>query len=353
MKRILLSLSLCLLAGTALRAQITITGSDMPVNGDTLRYSSSLPSASLNLGNTGAGITWDYYTLTPIAQTIDTYKTAAAAGYTGGGIPATAFGYKVADSIPGAPISVTNVYTFFNTKTGPSRFVAEGFGAKVSSVLPVNGGYSNEDTIYNFPLTFSRMDSSTFKLTVNVTLLGASLKQQGKRTTMVDGWGTLTTPFVTSAPVLRVRSEVNEIDSITFGGTTTGLPRHYVEYKWLANGQHGALLQINTTILGSGTTETPSSVRYRDANRNLVGIHGPSSPIEALQLYPNPAAGAEITVKVPGTWSRYVLYVYDAAGRLISEVSDTPKVATGALPAGKYTIIADGGGVYGVAQFVK
>src|SRR6188472_3080704 len=114
MKRILLSLSLCLLAGTALKAQITITAADMPVNGDTLRYSTSLPTASLNLSNTGANIAWDYSTLVPQAQVVDTYKTAAAAGYTGGGIPGTAFGYKVADTLPGAPLPVKDVYVFFS-----------------------------------------------------------------------------------------------------------------------------------------------------------------------------------------------------------------------------------------------
>ena len=124
MKRNLLTFSLGLLACTAVRAQITITAADMPVNGDKLRYSISLPTVALNLSNTGANIAWDYSTLVPQTQVVDSYKTAAAAGYSGGGIPATAFGYKVADSLPGAPIPVNDVYTFFSLKplTASTRF---------------------------------------------------------------------------------------------------------------------------------------------------------------------------------------------------------------------------------------
>ena len=354
MKKILLPVVLCLLTSAALKAQITITAADMPVNGDTLRSSIALPGASLGLSNTGANITWNYSTLVPLAQTVDTYKTAAAAGYIGGGIPATAFGYKVADSLPGAPIPVTDVYTFFNIKpaTSPTRFVAEGFGAKVNAILPIPGGYSNEDTIYNFPLTFNRLDSSTYNLTIDVALLGARLKQQGKRKTVVDGWGTIQTPyFTTPVAVLRVRSEVTEIDSITFGGNTIPLPRHYAEYKWLAKGEHAPVLMINANIVG--TTETPTSVRYRDSKRNIVGVTGPSASIESLLVYPNPATGNEITVKMPAAWSHYVLHVYDVTGKLLSEVSDTPKVNTATLPSGKYMVVAEGNGMYGIAQFVK
>ena len=352
MKRTLLTLSLGMLACTALRAQITITAADMPVNGDTLRYSLSLPTAGLNLSNTGAGISWDYSTLVPGVQVVDTYKTAAAAGYAGGGIPATAFGYKVADSLPGAPIPVNDVYTFFSLKpaAASNRFVAEGFGAKVSGAFPVAGGYSSEDTLYNFPLTYNRVDNSSFKLTINA--LGATLKQQGTRTTFVDGWGTIKTPyFTTPIQVLRVRSEVNELDSITFAGNTVAIPRHYVEYKWLANVEHGPVLFVTTTMVG--TTETPSSVRYRDSNRGLVGVGGVSSSMEALQVYPNPATGTDLTVKMPATWSHYVLRVYDATGKLLSEAANTPKVNTLALPSGKYIVVAECNGVYGVAQFVK
>ena len=78
MKKILFSLLAILVSGGTY-AQITITASDMPVSGDTLRYSIASPVGStINLADSGAGFSWDYSTLTPASQSVDTYKTAAA-----------------------------------------------------------------------------------------------------------------------------------------------------------------------------------------------------------------------------------------------------------------------------------
>jgi hypothetical protein len=360
MKRFILCSFYCICAATALNAQINITASDMPVVGDTLRYSGSLPTVSLNLSNTGANIAWDYSTLTPTYQAVDTYKLAAAAGYSGGGIPPTAYGYKVADTLrfTGAPAYATNVYTFFNIKSGPSRYVAEGFGAKLGGLpvpVTVPAGYSDEDEWYFFPLTYNTAnpayyDSTSFRLTATIPLVG-SLMIKGTRKTSVDGWGTIKTPYYTTAiQTIRVRSEVNEVDSVTVGTTVIGVPRHYVDYKWLVNGQHYPALWVTTTVVG--TTETPSSVTYRDSKRAL-GVSGPSAITEALQVYPNPAYAAEVTVKVPAAWNHYTLRLYDAVGKIISETNNSNKLSTAQLPAGKYIILAESNGVYGAAQFVK
>ena len=206
--------------------------------------------------------------------------------------------------------------------------------------------------MYNFPLTYNRTDNSSFKLTVNVPVVGGSLTQVGTRSTVVDGWGTIITPYFTSPKqVLRVRSEVHEIDTVTFAGNSFTIPRDYVEYKWLANGEHGPVLFVTTNIVAGN--EVPTSVRYRDSNRGLVGVKNTASAIEALQVYPNPATGADVTVKVPASWNRYVLHIYDATGKLLCEVANTSKVNTASLPSGRYMIVAECHGMYGVAQFVK
>ncbi len=131
MKQTLFSVMLVLMVVPAI-AQITITASDMPVNGDTLRYSIANPAAaSINLSDSGTNKAWNFSSLAPIAQGVDTFKSAAQVnasyGFT---ISPTAYGTKVADSLPGAPIPVKEIYNFFNKKTGPSRYVTEGFAAK-------------------------------------------------------------------------------------------------------------------------------------------------------------------------------------------------------------------------------
>ena len=170
----LLFLSACLSTSLFAQAQITITASDMPVNNDTLRYSTAAPTAgaSINLQQTGANTVWNFSTLSPISQGVDQYKSAISVSFLYASISLTAYGYKIADTLNlGAalplPISITDVYTFFSKKTNPARFVAEAFAAKVIG-LPTPINYSDEEEWYYFPLTYNRVDSSTYKLSVTI-----------------------------------------------------------------------------------------------------------------------------------------------------------------------------------------
>ena len=138
-----------------MNAQITINAADMPVNGDTLRYSiGAAMGFNINLADIGTNKTWNFDTLTPTLQGVDAYKTAAQVNLTyAATISPTAYGYKVTDSLPTGgtlPVSVKDVYSFFSIKSGPSRFVAEAFAANVSGV-PVPANYQNEDEWYFFP----------------------------------------------------------------------------------------------------------------------------------------------------------------------------------------------------------
>ena len=359
MKQMILGLLASALAGPAFAQSISISASDMPVTGDQLLHSNAAAPANFSVADSGTNKSWDFSaSLTPINQTIDTYKTAIQAGYIGSNIGLTAYGYKVTDtlSFPGAPASAKNVYTFFNIKSSPSRFVAEGFGAQVVTALatiPIAAGYSAEDTIYQFPLTYGDTKTSTFKLTASIAGLG-SLSQQGTRKTRVDGWGTIKTPyFTTPVAVIRVRSEVDETDTVTVNlgtSTTFTVPRHYVEYKWLAKNEHYPALIVNTTIAVG--TETPTTASYRDLKRSL-GVSGPAAAAyTSLQAYPNPAT-SEISVSVPAGWQHFTLRVYDLSGRMMMQSADAAHISTVSLASGRYIIIADSGAEMGICQFVK
>jgi len=343
------------LSASGAGAQITITAADMPILGDTPRYSFVDPTAQFNLSNTGAGITWNYSTLAAIAQQQDKYVTVTGAGYSQGGISASAYGYQVADTLEfnGAPAYLTKVYTFFSLNA--SRFAAVGFAGTVVGplTLPVSAPYSDEDEWLNFPCTYNRYDSTTFRFTASVSIFG-SIMTKGYRKTRVDGWGTIVTPKLTTpTPVLRVRSEVVEIDSVDVAGTKYGFPRHSVEYQWWANGLRYPALWV-TTDMSTGT-EIPTAARYWDGTKPVpAGIAQAQGPqLTQLLVYPNPAAGRNVRVKVPQGWKQYETALYDATGRMLKMTSGTDAVATENLPAGNYTIIVRSGDKYGVAQFVK
>lgn len=352
MKKLLLSAFLVLGAVAAHAQPITITVLDMPVTNDTLRYSYVDPIAdTIDLSVTGANTTWNFNDLVPVAQGLDVYKTALSVHPLYGSISPGAYGYKIADSLPGpaTPVAITEIYNFFSKKNNPSRFVAEAFAAKVAGTpIPIN--YSDEDEWYLFPLDYNDYDSTTFRLSYSFMGLG-SFSQEGTRKTTVDGWGTITTPYTTTPQnCLRVRSVIEEVDTIRFQGNTTPIERNTVEYKWLTNGEHYPLLWVTTTITAG--QETVSAIRFRDNYRIALGITSPSPSVQELSAYPNPATHTT-TLGIPADWKHYSVEVFDAAGKLITTTTNQPQLNTSAFSKGHYIIRVTSQGSVGYVRLVK
>lgn len=341
MRRLLLLVSV--LFALSAHAQITITASDMPVSGDTLRYTNAnIIGNTINLADSGAGVNWNYSDLVPLTQTVDTYKTALAVNLAYALISFTAYGYKVSDSFPGAssflPVSINQLYTFFEKKTSPSRFSAVAFAAKIGG-LPTPFNYSTDDDWYFFPLAYHNVDSSNFSLTIGLSGT-ASLKQTGYRKTRVDGWGTIATPFHTT-PVncIRVRSFIHEIDSVDFSGFPFTIPRNTVEYKWLVNGEHYPALWVTSSKTDAneyGGTELITSIRYRDIARALT-TNVPGEPLRGtVKAFPNPSADGKVTLELPADWKTYSITIYDQSSKAVMTLANRADVDLSRLPAGMY-----------------
>lgn len=344
-------------------AQITITGSDMPVANDTLRYSFALPTgATISPADSGANVVWSY-SLAPTRQAVDTYKTAASVNILYAlTVGTTASGYKVADSFPGLgaflPVSIQQLYTFFENKTSvPLRYQAQAFAASISG-LPTAIPYTNPDVWYFFPLNYAlnRTDSAHYKL--NITLPGfGGLKETGYRKTRVDGWGTITTPYYTT-PVscIRVRSEIHEIDSLTITGLPSfGFPRNTVEYKWLVNGDHYPALWV-TSLLTPGGTETVSTIRYRDSYRDTAAVSrvaAVNNTMLQIEAYPNPAANGKIIFDIPADWQNFVVEIYDMSSKQVASYRDEREIDMVTLAAGTYIARIVSGSNTGFVKFIK
>jgi PKD repeat protein len=276
-------LILCSIPGF-LMAQITITSNDMPANGDTVRYSSSattgLNPAAIVTG-TGANFTWNYNTLVPTAQLLESFKSSLTTPYLA--YFAGMIGYKRADSINLGPLTMKNVWDFYkNTST---MFSLEGTGFTLTNVpVPLASSYTDPDKLYYFPLNYGDVDSGTFYVNTSIPAIG-SYVQSGKRKNTVDGWGSMTTPFGTFN-VIRMRSVVTETDTVkaTFGGFPITIPitNNRIELKWLANGVHIPILEIVITT-GTGAP-TISSVKYRDQYHYIPVT--PGANFTADNVYP-------------------------------------------------------------------
>ncbi|MCK9220641.1 MAG: T9SS type A sorting domain-containing protein [Bacteroidales bacterium] len=225
-------------------SQIVVGSSDMPSAGDTLRVSLTnvVPSG---FSATAMDTSWNFSMLEAMSQRVDTFVSATATPSSyqlffvllGGANLASPLNTTI---IPGLPL--TNGYTFF--KNSASSYGELGSAYTIQGV-PLPAKYDNPDKIYEFPLTPGKTwnSNSVFTLQVpNVAFLSIHLE----RSSIVDGWGTLTTPFGVFQ-TLRVKSTLIQHDSVYIDSLGLGFPinRAITEYKWLTNGKGIPLLQIN------------------------------------------------------------------------------------------------------------
>lgn len=329
-----------LLAAFPLTAQITLGPSDFPSAGDTVRRQTATVTG-FDGADTGPNHVWDFSTLVPLVETADTCVTVGS----------TPLLYQFFFNNPfdpdhdadyavrgqgfsfGGTLTVTDLYDYFKKNASGLRNV--GFGANING-LPASIQRDPVDWIHHFPLDYADEDSSYsyYELEVPGVLFYG---QQQMRHNYVDGWGTLYLPTDTF-DVLRVRSVLDRIDTvhitspIPFGFT---LPEpQTVEYKWIATGMDGAVLQVNTT----GGIATNARFWY---DPQVISTIVPPAVVDAPIIQPNPATDL-VFVRLPDR-SKGQLLLLDAAGRVVlniglSGASRMAEVNTAALAPGSYTL---------------
>lgn len=333
------------------QAQITITSANMPGSGDTARYSEISLFDSLDFISTGANYTWDFSYFTPINQGLYEYKAIsqinpvyfAFFGF-------SSFGQKIMDSLDIAGvITVYDIYDFYSGNS--TSFKAVGRGMEFQG-LPVPSDYSDNDEIYQFPLNYGDVDSSTWAVSFQLDTI-LQYHQSGTRLNEVEGWGTIMTPYDTVS-CLKVKSTITEHDSLVISGF--GLPaidRVRYEYKWLSLTEFVPMLQVNAEdIFGFPVV---NSIRYRDNYRANVGISENSAG--TFSLYPNPVSDGGLNVIMPVPVKNLHYTVYSASGQLLAneQVNSTGNfmVDTQTLPAGLYLLRLSGENYISTQLFIK
>lgn len=263
-------------------SQITIDQSDMPSPGDTIRKSTVLNIDLYDFTETGTDYTWDYSDLIPITQMIDTFVkvTETPVAYW----PFFLLSADMASPTAGSPfpqVPLNDIFAFYKKST--SSFSDLGFAANVFGI-PLPFKFDNADILFKFPMNYSNVDSSQSGFEFGIPDVGYILVERSRVNT-VDGWGTLTTPYG-SFEVLRLKSEVHELDSIYIDSLGFGVPinLNYTEYKWVAKSQKIPLLTATDNLFGF-------VVEYVDSIRDLT-VDMPEklrSENNSLKVYPNPA----------------------------------------------------------------
>ncbi|MEM7103180.1 MAG: T9SS type A sorting domain-containing protein [Bacteroidota bacterium] len=236
-------------------AQTTYNASDYGDEGDNFLLSQAtfIPFFT-DFGDTGANFNWDYSDLNIISQANREFLDPGDTGYFGsyftsclfdGNGPFTCtqmwndltdFGVQELDEIMLGQIELSNVINLMR-KTN-SALEATILGVTVGTDflgIPLAIAYDGADLIYQFPLNYNDTYSSTSSWDFDLNDLGQDLvfKASQTRTSNVEGWGSLTTPYTTFPSVLKVKSVIQNNDTLFTNGIALPLPTTEVEYTWL------------------------------------------------------------------------------------------------------------------------
>lgn len=236
----------------------------MPSANDTLRYSSvQAAGVALNLQQKGASQSWDYSKLVANGQDIYRYASANTTPYLLYFF--NQIGLKTADSLGAGPVMLKNIYSFYTKNS--TVFKQEGIGYSYQGI-PLSAQNKDDDEIYQFPLKYGDSDVSTYNFRFAIPGNVLTFVQAGVRTNVVDGWGSIVTPYKTYPNVLRVKTLVNGTDSLITQFGRVPIPRRQVIYKWLSADEKIPVLEITGTETNGNFTA--NQIRYRDKYLGLV-----------------------------------------------------------------------------------
>lgn len=246
---------------------ISIGNSDMPRVNDTLRYSTSSSITAAMMQQTGDSQNWNFSGINITGQDIEKYYPLSQTPYTLSFLgQSPTYGLPDRINVGGLSggIAFEDVYSFYKNSSAASVLI--GRGATVQS-LPLGMTLSPKDTIYRFPLNYGDRDSGNFYGTISLLTLG-SFTQVGKRVSVVDGWGSITTPYGTFN-CIRVKSTITETDTINFNSLKIPIPNNRITYTWLAKTERFPILEVNVTSgLQAGIT-----ARFKDRYRPEVFVN--------------------------------------------------------------------------------
>lgn len=311
------------------QSPITLGNSNMPGSGDTLRYTNVQLASLGNYTPTGTNMTWNFSNVVSTTQGIRQFKSSLQTPYAMFFLSLNEYGEKIADTLGAGPVVITDFYNFYKKQNSPSAFIADGVGLTFSSV-PVPSYYSDKDELYNFPMSYPKYDSTSFRFS---TLANAAIpvrySKTGYRVTRVDGWGTITTPYGT-ANCLRVVTTQYSSDTIKMAmGPVTipfGFPNVMRSYQWLSTTAKIPVFEISGVL--TGTNFTPSQVRYRGypLNSGVTGLTEKNE--EVVAFYPNPVKNA-LFLKHQGPLQ--AMEIFDASGKSVFKSTESSLSATKTL----------------------
>lgn len=318
-------------------AQISINSYDMPEVNDTFRVSTTTNFDGISYDESGINFTWDFSELTPNEQRVDTFMSVLSTPIAYNAIfnnpmdenRATG-AMPVQTEIPQwvSGIQLSDQYDFYKKSSGAYEKV--GFGVKINGI-PTPIQYDNPELIYDFVLDYNKEYSSESYFGTQVPSFGY-FGQTIIRNSIVDGYGTLITPFG-SFETIRVKVEINITDTVYYDdwGMGSNIPRpQRVEYYWLADNMGIPVLTVSKQ--GPVVTFT-----YQDEIMSTTSKTASHYKEDVFTVFPNPAKTSfHILTNIPNI----IIDVVSLEGRRVNVSQSNTLVDVSDLASGIYIVTA-------------
>ena len=297
MKKQLLYLLFVSFLSLHLSAQSSYTSTNYAVVGDSF-YLTNANDAVTDFETSGANHTWDFSGLTGVSQNNLLFRNPTQTGFSIFLFPyiynssntnlSSTDGTSNTLSFGGQTIGITDKNDYFKKSTTELKQVASSYKLNYNGTLiPVPNQYTSPDIVYQFPIQFGDTNTSNSAYTTNIP----SVYYQNHaltRTNVVDGWGTVTTPYDTFPNALRMMSTLVQNDTIAIVGN--GLPRTIRttrELKWLDPSKKYPVL-IVTQAEAAGTWTT-TNIQFMDNQRDFqttaLFAYSPIAPTAGATVY--------------------------------------------------------------------
>ena len=275
-----------LYSSSYLFAQTTYLSSDYAAQNESFIVSTATaPGLILDYVQTGANFNWDYSALEPASQQTITYQNPNNAGYKT--IWCLFNGYiincnsqfnnnfnlatKLTDGLVLQGIGLTNVIDHLKLST--SSLEDKMIGANITfngTTVPFVASFQSPDVLYQFPMNFNDNYTNNSALSLDLTTFGVPIQiaSTGQRTNLVEGWGSLVTPFGTYANVLKMKTTLVSNVTITNNGTPQQTTVTTVSYKWFDPAHGIPVLQVDGNEVAGQWI--PTTVTYFDIERCIA-----------------------------------------------------------------------------------
>lgn len=274
------------LTSITLQAQTTYNATHFAsVTDNAIISNATAAGLTLDYSATGANQNWDFSTLAPQTQDNLSWMNPSDTGYKTVWCLMNSYFFncnaqfnanfnlatKLTDGMVLQGMGLTNVHDHFLKST--TSLSNKMIGAQITmngTTVPFVLSYTDADEVYDFPMTYTNENTSTFALGANLAALNVPLQIDitGQRQKQVEGWGTLITPYGTFNNVLKLKSTVTQTTNTTYDGNNQTFDQTTLTYQWFDPAYKIPVLEASGTVVEG--LWTPTSVRYFDIQRCLT-----------------------------------------------------------------------------------